>query len=248
MKNKRMKGSMKGSLISSVIAVAVVVTSSVIVVNMISPVLEEAEMIQSYNEAKQVMDTINAVIKELMYEATGSMRTVELSAPEGNLLISGNEDMIKFRMKHVGTVEPGTRIKEGDIFITSGPNVNAYEGDVNSDGEDELVLENDAIIFAVRKYGSSSSPVFVNTSYLIPYIKEKRTGIVVTPISGLYINGLTNSSYGTGYTEISKPGQTLITNSIKLWLNSYANITYEAVFTLGAGNDFIELEIKNIQG
>ena len=162
------KGLLKGTLLSSVIAVAVVVTSSVIVVNMISPILEEGKIIQSYNEAKQMMDTIDNNLKQMMYEATGSMRTLDLTAPDGNLLISGNEDRIKFLMKHVGVLEPGTRIKEGNIVITSGPTLRAYEGDANSVGEDELILENDVVIFAVRKYGSSGSPVSVNTSYLIP--------------------------------------------------------------------------------
>ncbi len=238
---------MKGDLVATVVTVAIVVTSSIIVVNMVSPVLKEGKIIQSYNSAKQIMNAVDTVINELIYEAPGSVRTIEIATDEGDFVVLGNEDKLKFALKDVSIIEPGARVKEGNIIITAGPSVRAYESDVNNDGLTELVLENDAVLFAVRKYGNSTDHVPINTANIIPLITNKRTGISVTPISSIKIEDRYDSSYGNGYSELTREGYELESSGIVIYMNS-SSYDYEALFTLGAGNDFIELEIKHIEG
>ena len=234
------------SLLSATIAVSIVIASSLIVLNAISPTLEEGKMLQSFNNAKQVMGTIDTTMNELIFEATGSKRSIDLTIDQGELIVSGKEDSIKLRLKDMELIEPGTRVEEGRIVISSGPAINAYEADVDNDGNTDLVLENDAVLFAVKKYGSPSSPEFINTSGMISLMRNKDLGVDIVPKSGIFIDEKTNSSYGYGYTELTQEGRDLPSSGIRLLMNSEANITYEALFTLGAGNDFVELEIKHI--
>ena len=237
---------MKGSLLSATIAISIVIASSVIVLNVISSTIDEGKALQSFKSAKQTMEEIDTTMSELIFEATGAKRSMEIDIDEGELIVSGSEDKIKFRLNDIDILETGTRIKEGNVVIASGPTMNAYEKDINSDGTTDLVLENDAVLFAVKKYGSSSSFEFINTTGMITLMRIKNLNVDVTPKSGIFIDEKTNSSYGYGYSELTEQGYNIPSAGIRLWLNSYANITYEALFTLSAGSDFIELEIKHI--
>jgi hypothetical protein len=240
---------MKGvsATVTAVVAVTIVVASTVLVVNVITPVMEQGKTLQRFNEAKNLLSGVDAAISELMYEAPGAKRTLKLSAREGQFIVSGADDSLKFKFDPGITLfEPGTRKKEGNLIITSGPGVKAYEQDVDGDGDTDLVLENAAVLFAINKSGNSTNRVLVNTTNFIRLMKNKVTGVNITPTSGIYIDEYDNSSYGQGYTELTSKGEYLTSASIRLVMNSSANIEYEALFTLGAGKDFIEMEVRHI--
>jgi len=184
----------------------------------------------------------------LSVEAPGAKRTVRVISDFGTFDVAGKEDRFKFRLSSEQKIyEPGTIIREGNYIISSGTSMKAYESDIDSDGSTDLVLENDAVIFAVRKVGNASSQVSINTTNIIPYIRNKRSGVAITPISGIFIADDVNSSSGTGFSELTRAGQTLQDSSIRVLVNSTAATQYEALFTLRSAQDFVELEIKNIQ-
>jgi hypothetical protein len=56
---------------------------------------------------------------------------------------------------------------------------------------------------------------------------------------------LIDVSSGTGYTSFMNRGSDLEQASIKLFMNS--TIDYEAVFTLKAGHDFVEVEVHPLE-
>ena len=68
----------------------------------------------------------------------------------------------------------------------------------------------------------------------------------ITPTSKIRIEGAEESSYGNGSTELTEIGSYLVTSGIKLYLNT-TSVKYEALFTLGAGQDYITLEIRNVE-
>lgn len=239
---------LKGAILSSVLAVAIVIASSVIVVNLISPLIEEGTSVNQLNKAKQLATVLDSVIKELSVEAPGAKRTIRITADFGTFEVIGKEDRFKFRLGSQQQIyEPGTIIREGNYVISSGPSMKAYESDINGDGATDLVLENDAVIFSVKKLGNTSGWVSINTTNIIPLVGNKRSSVNITPISGIFIGDAVNTSAGTGFTELTRAGSTLQDSSIRVFMNSTAGVQYEALFTLRSADDFVELEIKNIQ-
>ena len=76
-------------------------------------------------------------------------------------------------------------------------------------------------------------------------MRNKRSGITIVPrASAISINDTAASTFGNGYTELGPAS--LQAASINVHVNSSVT-QYDAVFTLAAGNDFVELEVKNIK-
>lgn len=88
----------------------------------------------------------------------------------------------------------------------------------------------------------------LNTSTMITAIENSRTGTNITPASGIFVNDWTNTSAGTGYTKLTQTGPNIESSSILVFVNSSSGISYEALFTLRAGWDFVEMSVKNLTG
>lgn len=235
---------LKGTLVSSVVAIAIIVTSSVIVINMITPLLEEGKTYQNLDKAKEMMTVIDSVVRELSQESVGAKRSVDVISDFGTFHVAGKEDKLQFKLKSMKLLEPGV-ISEGNLLISTGPTMKAYEQDIDSDGTTDLILENDAVLFAVKKLGTSSSWVSINVTGVITQINNKQVNVNITKPNAYIFIDESDVSVGNGYSEFTKSGSYLTSAGIKLLINSTSR--YEAVFILGAGNDFVELEVKYIE-
>ncbi len=241
---------MKGDILSGVIVVAIVVSSSILVLNTINPFVQESRDFQSFNEAKLILQTIDSTISQLFFEAPGARRSIDINLREGKFIVSGKDDTIKIRLEGISLFTSGLRTQEGNILITSGAAMNAYESDIDGDDNTDLVLENGMLLFAVKKLGSASSPVSVNTSSIITLMRNKNIDFNVSyPRSGIFINDKETTSYGSGYTELTQLGNSMASGSIHLFLNATAaNVTYDATFSLAASQDFIEFQVGHVTG
>jgi len=230
-------------LVSSVVLILVIMVSTFLVVSTIAPLINRGKELSALNEGKQVLSSIDSAIQELIYEAPGAKRVLNLKATGGRFSVSGKEDKIRFLLDTTtGILEPGSLSKEGNLLISYGPNLKAYEGTIN--GIDSLIIENDAVLFAVRKLYNKTNPDFINTTNLITLIRNKRTDTNITPTFGIFIGNNTETSYGEGYTEQVSTGTYLPEATIKLHLNSNSGVTYEAFFTLLPGQDFVQINVK----
>ncbi len=244
----RKKKGLKG-LASSVIVMAIILVSSLVVINTINPLFKETNKAQVFNEARQTIHTIDSVINQLILEAPGSQRALDVHIRDGRLIVSSVDDTIRYRIEHVPELVGGGFVaREGNVIIRGGAKMDAYEGDPNGDGQTDLVLENSAMLFSVKKLGSPSSHVNINTSNVISLVRNMRLGYAASLDSGILINNDPATSYGTGFTEIGRIGSNLESSSIRIFMNSTAGITYEAIFELVAGQDFVQLKIKRITG
>ena len=239
---------MKGSIVTAVIAVAVIATSSIIVLSMLKPALQRGQEQSKLFTAKQMLLTIDGIIRELAFEAPGATRSVRVVAEDGTFIVAGKEDKLKFRLEPQTEVLPaGTSLQEGNLLMTAGTGMRAYESDINSDGTTDLVLENDAALFAVRKVGTTADWAPLNLTSIISRIGNKRTNINVTPITGIFINDVPASTYGTGYTELTASGSGIASAGIRIYMNSSSGTVYEALFTMQSSMDFVELEVRNVR-
>jgi hypothetical protein len=241
---------MKGEILTSVIIIMIVAGSSIIAVNMITPTIEEGKSFQAFNEAKKTMEAIDAAINQIIYEAPGARRVIDVNLQKGKMVVSGADEKIKIRLDDVKMFTPGLRKEEGNILVTSGAQVESYEKDVNNDGVTDLVLENSAILFAVKKIGTPSSYGFVNTSTMITLIRNKRLGLdIYNPRSGIFINNSIPTSFGTGYTELAQLSESIASSSIHIYVNATnANVSYDGIFSLGPSQDFIEFYVTHVSG
>lgn len=240
---------MKGqSLIQSVLTIVVVVTSSLIVISTITPTLEEGQRIQELERAKQMMNVVDSIIRELSLEADGAIRNIRIASDFGTFTVSGVTDSISFDYdSDVEVIQSGTTQVDGNLIISAGEPMRAYEADIDADGNQDLIIENGAVLFAIKKIGSPTNLDTVNTTSIITKIENKLTGINITkPISRIYINDNINTTFGNGYTELSEKGSGISSASIKIFMNSNEGTHYEAIFTLSSSKDFVELEVRNI--
>jgi hypothetical protein len=240
-----LKTSKKGQ-VGAVVAVGIIVASTIIVYNALTPTLQDTELLQQYNKAKQMMSTIDTAVRELLYEAPGATRTVHVDSAGGTFTVSGSDERITYNFRDIMLLEPGTSTTEGNLIIQSGPTVSSYELDVDNDGQAELVLENAAVLFAISKIGSSDNYSFVNTSSMIKLITNKLINENITPISGIFINDNRASAYGSGYTELIPSGSDQQTRGILVHVEPALGKKYDAVFRLYTGMDYVEMQVTNI--
>lgn len=241
-------------VMSATVVLAVIVASTFVVVNTLKPTMEKSKETAILESGKAALISIDNIMKELIYEAPGARRTLDISLKGGKLTVSGSNDEFTFKMfPKAKIMEPGSVKKEGDIIISYGPKMKGYEADVDNDGEDEYVIENDLIIFAVEKIYSPNSPGFINLSdpstRVVSVMKNKITGTTINPTFKVSFNEDPTTMSGTGYTELVTSGNELSEGVIKLHLHCPVNkdkITYEVLFTLYPGQDFVHVDVKKI--
>ena len=237
----------QGNLLVYVVTVLIILASAIFVISQTNVFIGKGKKITAINEAKQTLTSLDSVFKELVFEAPGAKRSFTMTIKEGELVISGKKDEIQYKINpDYPVMEPGTRAVEGPLMISSGPCVSAYESDIDNDGNIDLVLENDIVIFAVKKIGSPSAPAAINTSELVTYIENKDLAVNITPTdSTIMINDQTSTSYGTGYSELVETGTCIDEAAIKVFVNS-TKLHYEVLFTLGRAMDFVDMRVKNV--
>ncbi len=237
---------MKG-FISEILVIAISIATAIIIINAAYPIVEEGKKSQSVNDARQILKTVDAVMNQMAFESTGAKRVINIDLPDGVFVLSGKDDRIKIRLENTNLLRPSTLVEEENIVYQGGGALDSYESDILGDNQTDLVLENSAVLLAIKKLGNSTNHVFINTSSLITQIRNKVQNVNITsPRSGIFINDDVMSSYGAGYTELPRE-QNARTGVIILHMSlATNNMTYDALFTLSASSDFIELEIKNI--
>src|SRR3989338_264152 len=96
------------SIIQGVLAIAIIITSSLVVINTITPTLQEGQSFQEFNKAKQLMSVVDSVIRELAVEATGAARAIQITSDLGSLSVAGRENRIRFTLdSRTALLEPG---------------------------------------------------------------------------------------------------------------------------------------------
>ena len=241
---------MKGDLLSGAIIVIIIVMSTILVLNTLNPIIGQGEQLQDFNEAKRTLQALDGTINQVLYEAPGARRTVDITIPKGKFQVIGGEDKIKIRIEDIDLFPPGLRQLEGNVLITSGSLMRAYESDIDGDGNTDLVLENGRLLFAVKKLGNYTDNVIVNTTNFISLIRNKNLNVDIPyPKSGVFIDDKATTSYGVGYTELTKIGDNIASSGIRVILNATASsVTYEVLFSLASSQDFVEMEVLHVTG
>ncbi|MFB6075698.1 MAG: hypothetical protein ABEK17_01000 [Candidatus Aenigmatarchaeota archaeon] len=235
-------------VLSAMLVVAITVMGTVVVLRTGGPSIETGEKSLLFSEAKSVLTSLDSAIKQVAYGGEGTAKRVNVKISGGEYYVDSEKDQVRFEMETEGElVPPGIYKKEGPLIISTGADVKAYEEDIDEDGEGDLVLENSRLLFAVEKFGNSSNHVILDTANLINEMRIKGVNVNITPTdSSVVIDSISNSSVGTGYSEIVNKGENLHDGQIKVYVESESNANYEIWYTLLAQSDFIQAEVKNV--
>ena len=235
-------------LISTVIIFLITTTAIGIALLAGAPVIDRARESSIFNEAVQNMRILDNVIKEIASEGRGSFRTVQLKASGGEYKVDSKTNSIEFTQTiRSGILDSGTFVKEGNVFIAAGTNAKASRYDLDLDGTADMVLENE--IMRVGILNNATLGNGINTSRVLRLFnfKENARNITIND-STITIDNRTRSDIGNGFTEIVREGSNLAVAEAVIHVNTSApaNLTYDVVYTLRSGADFLIAKVQNI--
>jgi len=235
-------------LISTVLIFLIVTTAIGIALLAGGPVIDRAKESSIFNEAVQNIRLLDNVIKEVASEGKGSFRAVQLKVSGGDYKVDSKTNSIEFTQTiQSGILESGTFVKEGYVFIAAGTNARASTYDLDLDGTSDIVLENE--IMRVGILNNATSGNRINTSRVLKFFnfKENARNITIND-STITIDNRTNSSSGYGFTEIVREGYNLAASEAVIHVNTSgpANLTYDIVYTLRSGADFLIAKVQNM--
>ena len=232
--------------VAIVFIVLITIMAMAIVLFIALPAIERAKEAAVINEAMLNMKAIANNIKTVASEGVGSLRSTTIKATAGEYKVNEKSNSMDFTYTtKTGIVQPGSFIKEGDITLSAGANAKASEYDLDGDGANELVLENEILRIVILKNGTSASYSYINTSKLIKIMNFKETGANITPSeSTILLDDYTGSSYGYGYSELVRTGDRLAKAEALVHVNS-TFIIYDVLYSLHSGADFLMVKIQN---
>lgn len=230
---------MKGvsDIVGTVLLMGVAIAAISIVLVSYTGILDEINERSLYGKAKDQIGIIDSSVRAVSEEGKGSSRLVYIN--DGEYTVDADTDTINFEMETKSRIIPsGVARREGNVLISTGADVKAYENG------NELVLENKRFVFAVAKLGSEASHGKIETGSLIKRFGPN--GEIKPKSSRLVVDEIGSSSSGTGYTKITQAGDNLANGVIIAYINSQ-EVSYEIWYTLSSGADFVEIEAKNVE-
>ena len=241
---------MKGvsQLISTVIIVLITVTAIGIALLVGNPVIDKAKESVVFNEGLQNMKLLDNVIREVASEGGGSFRAIQMKVSGGEYKINSKTNTVEFvQTIKSGILQSGTFLKEGNVFVAAGTNAKASMYDLDLDGTSDIVLENEIMRVAILNNATPGNGI--NTSRILRLFNLKENGLNITVNdSTITIDNRTGSTIGNGIIDLVQEDEHLSVAEAVAHINTSipANFTYDVVYTLRSGADFLIVKIQNI--
>lgn len=233
-------------LISIALVILILVVAISLALTFGEDVINRINEVNVINEATRNMKLLDNTIRRVASEGLGSLRKIQIKVSGGSYKINEKTNSIEFSyLVKYGTVEPGTYLKVGNLLLISGANAKAYEADLDGDGEDELVLENEILKVAIQKVGSRDNFQPIDTKNNIKLILFKENNANITPEdSSVIFDDISTSSYGNGFSELVREGDHLAKAEALVHVNS-TFLEYDLVYTLQSGADYLIVKVLN---
>jgi len=233
-------------IVTYVLMVAIIVAAITVVLTFALPLIQKAQEVASYQQALEILKTIDLAIKEIASEGIGALRKVDVSFNEGEFRVEKITDSIIYKLDSKAKIlEIGYYSKKGNLEISAGADAIAKEYDWDGDGENEIVLENSFIQVVLKKIGDETNWQFINTSNLIEYFVLKNTNQNISIYdSKVELDDFSSSSYGNGYSKALNPNVYSSQAKALVHVNSTL-VEYNILYILPAYADYLIVEIQN---
>ncbi len=226
------------NLISAALLFLISLMAIALVLEVGMPIVNLAKETSEIHDAESDLHFIDTYVRAVAREGKDSVRIFRFTSPKQFETIPG-EDAIQYSMEtQTSFFDYLSRSLSGNFAYIAGSNVDCTEKDMNNDGANDLVMENDKIIAVFRKMSGS-----VDTSNIIMQITRKFDGSTVyVGNSSIVIDGDLSTSVGIGYTEISSNGLQKPVCQVHALVQG--TIDYDVYYTLYAGADFFVTEVR----
>lgn len=229
-------------LTTIIVTIIIVISGAIISTNVIGNI-STAGNYYTFSNAKNAMMSLQQGLQSLALEINGSRH---FTYTDTNGYFTASEREVKFLYDKPAYEDSLTK-KDGNIFIYSGPPSTAYTADINNDGNDELILENNAMIFAITRVGNASVAM-EKLNKLSSWSVNKQMNITTIPALKISVDSIDIlSAKSMGYDEIMYH-PAAVSNTIHLFsnstiLNNAGMAGVDVYFMLSGGNDFVEIKV-----
>ncbi len=233
-------------LISTALIILILVGATAIVLSFAKETLDKVNEANIINEAKQNIKLLDYAIRQTASSGTGSLKKVQVKVSDGTYRVVQETNSLEFSyLVKYGTIEPGTYLKENNLLLISGATSKAYEDDLDKDGENELVLENEILKVGIQKIGGRNNFQPINTKNNIKLIVFKENNATISPEdSSIIFDEIPETSYGNGFSELIRKGDHLPKAEALVHINS-SFVEYDLIYTLQAGADYLIVKVLN---
>ncbi len=224
------------SIISIGAMILITVASFAIVISVGTPLIEKSIDSVKFSETISLMKRMDNYVNEVSSEGAGSSRILKFRTDVKNFRVSSVDNSVEVDMAtQANLIDYYSRSIDGNMLKVSGNDMECLNN------SDTIKMQNSYISVVFRHTPTLAS---MNTATLIANITEKRTGrTIVFSDSSIVIDDNDATRYGLGYTELSSSGRALC--RAHAYVNSTVN--YDIYYTLYAGADFLDIEVRNIE-
>lgn len=238
---------MAGTILSLVLVFAISLFAIMLVLNFGKPLIDTAKSSSEINDAEVTMKFMDNYLREVAREGNGSARKYSFTAPKRFEALK-EEDAVVFGGETFASLfDFNMRTRKENLLYIAGSDVTCKEADGNSDGVTDLIIENTFVRFAFNKTARATPYSGIDTNYAMLNMTEKTNGVSIIPVnSSIHIDDNSSSSYGIGYSELSRSGSALPFCTVHFFVNATA-VSYDVYYRLYAGADFLSVSVRNIR-
>ena len=231
---------MKGlsPFLSAVLYMGVVISTIVLVVNVLVPVIEKMKDKAAFEQAIVTMSMIDKAVQQVLEEGKFSSRVLTIRVDRGKYVVDNSSNRIEYVLEtKANLVSSGVKKRVGNLIITSGMDVEVYV--VN----DTIVMRNSYLEVNLTKLGNLSYFVPVNLSKILTNVTVIRENVSFSPNMTIKVSGIET---GNGYVIPEETGSELSKGVVIAHLETNA-IMFDVYFTLNSYADFIAVDVRNMQ-
>ena len=218
-------------LISTAIVALIIIGSVGLVLSIGQPVIDKSLDVRRFKSADDLLSSLDKQI-EIVSLYPNSTKIASFYSETDGFETIPEEDAIQFSiLTSVRPMQPFSRfLKQNKIYISG--------NDVSCSDNGSLVMYNTYLKAVFKKINGT-----IDSKDLIDYLTEKLTNTEISiSNSSIVINNDTESSHGTGYTEILKTGTNLPVCTVHAFINS--TYDYDVYFRLYSYSDFLVVDVS----
>lgn len=230
---------------SSAIYIGVTVSAISVAITAGVPALENMQEAASVRQAQQFMQQLDSNVQTVVSEGEGSTRTVSGDFDRGRMYFDDETNALIYELEtDSNIISPQTTTRNGNVVLSSSANVEVNQTEVSE--TDCYMMENEYVRACIKDIGSSSNYQNITVSELLTLYEFKETGRELGANLSVELNSRNSTSYGSGYTT-AESGEFIGTGEVRATISSEYGFTYDIVFRLPTGSDFLQVDVQNFR-
>lgn len=216
------------------------------------PAIENMQDASAIRSAQDFMQRFDAAVDQVVAEGRGSTREISFSIDRGRLFYSNESNALVYELEtDAGVISPQSSREVGNVILSSNADTTVTNVTDSSDldgytGPDCILMENEHIQACIKRVGGPNNQQSINTSDLLTHYEFKDSSRELDGNLSVKIDDDFESSWGQGYTTTNRYGEFIGTGRVVAHVES-DRFTYDVVFQLPTGSDFIKVDVQNVR-